>query len=245
MRRRFFVDEFREGRAQLAGDAAHHLGRVLRAEPGQQFELSNGAEVWLARVESVERDAVQFALVEQLIAREPTVRVTLLLSIVKFDRFEWCLEKATELAVRDFVPLAAARCDTGLVAAAAKRAQRWEKILFESAQQARLMRPPRLHKVEEPRVAFAGAGIHTRGLGTIPIILSERDGAPSMRARIEGKGASAAILAIGPEGGWTDQEQADARAAGYEDASLGSYNLRTETAVIAALANLNFALAQE
>ncbi len=244
MRRRFFVDGFEGSRARLEGESARHLGRALRAEPGQLYELSNGADVWLARIERVERGTVEFTLVEQLPSREPGLRVTLLLSIVKFDRFEWCLEKATELGVCDIVPLASARCENGLVDAAAKRAARWEKILFEAAQQARRLRPPRLHRAEPPRIAFAGAGIHTRGLGTLPIILSERESAPPLRTRVEGKGAAAAILAIGPEGGWTDQELDDARAAGYEEASLGMHILRTETAVIASLANLNFALAE-
>ena len=97
MRRRFFVDCFQNGHAALRGDAAHHLGRVLRAEPGQSYELSDGHSVWLARVESVGRDAVQFALLEPVAARKAHLAATLLLAIVKFDRFEWALEKATEL----------------------------------------------------------------------------------------------------------------------------------------------------
>ena len=66
MRRRFFVEEFEAGSATLRGEAAHHLGRVLRAETGQLYELSDGQCVWLARTESVGRDEVQFSLVEQL-----------------------------------------------------------------------------------------------------------------------------------------------------------------------------------
>src|SRR5574337_2008298 len=142
VRRRFFVEEFDVDRAVLRGDAAHHLGRVLRAQPGQLYELSDGEALWLARTERVGRDAVEFALVERLPAHAQRLRLTLLLSIVKFDRFEWSLEKATELGVGEIVPLAAARSEKALLGAAAKRAARWQKILLESAQQARRLCVP-------------------------------------------------------------------------------------------------------
>ncbi|MFZ0922040.1 MAG: RNA methyltransferase PUA domain-containing protein, partial [Candidatus Acidiferrales bacterium] len=94
MRRRFFVDKFDAGRAALRGEAAEHLGRVLRAEPGQLYELSDGAEVWLARVEKISSarngSAIEFALTEKIQAQDSPLRVKLLLSIVKFDRMEWC-----------------------------------------------------------------------------------------------------------------------------------------------------------
>src|SRR5712671_3742958 len=125
MRRRFFVEEFEAGSATLRGEAAHHLGRVLRAETGQLYELSDGHCVWLARTESVGRDEVQFSLVEPLAAPVSIVRTELLLAIVKFDRFEWALEKATELGVEEIGPLAAARSEKGLLTAADKRAERW------------------------------------------------------------------------------------------------------------------------
>jgi len=134
VRRRFFVESFSNGRATLSGAGAHHLGRVLRAEPGQSYELSDGRAVWLARVEQVGREAVEFSLVEPVAVREARLRAALLLAIVKFERFEWALEKATELGVETIVPLAAERSEKALVGAAAKRAERWTRILLESAQ---------------------------------------------------------------------------------------------------------------
>jgi len=109
MRRRFFVERFEGDGAVMSGEAAHHLGRVLRAEVGQIYELSDGQRVRLGRVERVGRDRVEFALLEEIPAYRPAVEVTLLLAIVKFDAMEWALEKATELGVRRIVPLAAAR----------------------------------------------------------------------------------------------------------------------------------------
>jgi 16S rRNA (uracil1498-N3)-methyltransferase len=239
LRRRFFVEQFDGAAAVLRGESAAHLARVLRAEPGQLYELSDGRTAWLASVVSAERDAVTFALIEPLPAIEPDLSVCLLLSIVKFDRFEWCLEKTAELGAGEIIPLAAARSDKPLIAAAPKRAARWEKILRESAQQARRLRPPTLGAVAKPAAAFAGAG------GEDKILLSERSGAPTLRATLEAiapAGRRSVVLAIGPEGGWTDGELEAARAAGFREGGLGAHILRTETAVIAALAMVNYAL---
>ena len=156
----------------LRDEAAHHLGKVLRTEPGQLYELSDGAAVWLGRVEKVTRDTVEFSLVERIAACESPLKTTLLLSIVKFDRFEWCLEKATELGVAQIIPLAAARSEKALVAAAAKRAERWRRILLESAQQSRRLPTGRWWRC----FATAAHSWHRAGLpGSWPA----RVGAPS------------------------------------------------------------------
>ncbi len=163
VRRRFFIEQFGDTTATLRGDAAEHLGRVLRAEPGQLYELSDGERVWLARVESIGmlkrgENRVEFSLVEPVAVRESKVGVDLLIALVKFDRFEWCLEKATELGVRNILPVAAARSEKGLVAAAEKRRERWEKILVESAQQSRRVSAPGLEPIVSAEKAFAAAG---------------------------------------------------------------------------------------
>jgi 16S rRNA (uracil1498-N3)-methyltransferase len=236
MRRRFFVEQFNGDAATLLGEAAHHLGRVLRAEPGQVYELSDGRTLWLARVESVRRDAVEFALVEQLPVWGPRVEITLLLSVVKFDRFEWALEKATESGVSRIIPLAARRSEKALLAAAPKRAERWQKIILESAQQARRLKPPALAPL-----ATAEAALRSVADG-MKIILSERPDAPSLKKVLEGKRESSAAVAIGPEGGWVVEEFVAAREAGFAEASLGRLILRTETAVVAALTAINYEL---
>jgi 16S rRNA (uracil1498-N3)-methyltransferase len=243
VRRRFFVEQFNGTAAVMEGDAAHHLGHVLRAQAGQLYELSDGSAAWLARIESVARNRIEFALLEQLPAPQPAADITLLLSIVKFDAFEWALEKATELGVTKIIPLAAARSEKGLLAAAAKRSQRWQKILIESSQQSRRLRLPQLGDLGQPAQAFAAQTAEFR------LMLSERGDAPSLR-NILGhsnpvKAPARAALAIGPEGGWTDDELGAALANGFQEASLGQLILRTETAVIAALATLNYALSPQ
>ncbi len=223
----------------MEGDAAHHLGRVLRAQTGQLYELSDGERVWLGRIENVGRDRVQFALVEELPAVHPGVEVTLLLAVVKFDAFEWALEKATELGVSTIVPLAAERSEKALLAAVKKRSERWQKILVEASQQSRRVRLPVLGDLVRPDSAFASDRVGLR------VVLSERATASPLRKVLQGQQATKAILAIGPEGGWTEAEFAAAQSGGFLEASLGRLILRTETAVIAALASLNYALAAE
>jgi 16S rRNA (uracil1498-N3)-methyltransferase len=253
VRRRFFTDNFEARTAILRGDTAEHLGRVLRAEPGQLYELSDGERVWLARIEKVALSKrsghqIEFILVEEIEQQQPALQIQLLMSIVKFDRLEWCLEKATELGVTEIVLLAAVRSDKALLAAAGKRRARWDKILLESAQQSRRLRPPVLrtgrevtrgagaHHTIPPKEAFAKAGAACK------LVLSERRDAKLMRDALSVYAEPTASLAIGPEGGWTDDELDVARAAGFAEVSLGQNILRTETAVLAALAILGFTL---
>ena len=247
MRRRFFVDRFEGESATLRDEPAEHLGRVLRAEPGQLYELSDGERVWLARVERVAvskrgPSRIDFALVEPIEAAEPSVHIELLISIVKFDRFEWCLEKATELGVDEIIPLAAARTDKALIAAAAKRSERWNRILTESAQQSRRLRPPILHAALPPDKAFAQSS------ASLKVFLSERRKAKSLRKLLDQDSlpVAQALLPVRfssvTDAGWTDDEIASSVSRGFSEASLGENILRTETAVIASLAVVRFAL---
>jgi 16S rRNA (uracil1498-N3)-methyltransferase len=236
VRRRFFVEQFTADTATMQGDAAHHLGNVLRAQPGQFYELSDGQRVRLGRVERVARDRVEFALLEEIPAHQPRVEVTLLLAIVKFDAFEWAIEKATELGVATIVPLVAARSEKAQLAPAAKRAARWRKLLSEASQQSRRVRVPVLQDAARPADALP------MQTAAIKVLLSERREAPPLRQLLTGATASSAALAIGPEGGWTEEEFALAQKSSFREASLGKLILRTETAVVAALASINYAL---
>jgi len=165
----------------MEGDAAHHLGRVLRAEPGQLYELSDGDRAFLGRIEKVTRERIDFALLEELPSYRPRLETVLLLSVVKFDAFEWALEKATELGVTTIVPLAAARCEKALLTAAPKRAERWKKILLEASQQSRRVRLPALARLTKSEEAFSSHN----DTEPLRIILSEHASAPSLRTILE------------------------------------------------------------
>jgi 16S rRNA (uracil1498-N3)-methyltransferase len=228
-RRRFFVDSVRDGRAEISGDDAHHLTRVLRVEPGQQYEITDTNRVWLATVETARKSLVQFTVVEELEAGPELPRVTLFLALIKFERFEWAVEKATELGVSGIVPVNASRSDRGLFEGAKKRVERWRRIAKEASEQSRRSRPP---EIADP-IPFAQA---IRDVSAHRVWLDENDRAhPLVRSFMLEPGDSTAFM-IGPEGGWADTERAAFGDFGWRAASLGPSVLRAETAVCAALA---------
>ncbi len=234
-RRRFFVDAVQSGRARIIGPDAHHLTRVLRMEPGQIFEISDNQNVYLAEVESARKDLVSFVVRERLELPEPAVRTTLLASLVRFERFEWIVEKATELGVEAIVPLESDRTEKGLRKAAEKRMVRWNRIAREASEQSRRARLPEIG----PAVGLAD-GIKIEA--DYRYLLDEAQGAPPMLSVLPASrrvGDRVALL-LGPEGGWTDRERALITSA-WCSVSLGQQILRAETAAIAALAIVNAA----
>src|SRR5579872_5212711 len=109
-RRRWIADSWDEHSAVLAGDHAAHLSRVLRARPGQQFEIVAGEQVRLGTITSVTDDRVAFSLGEAIDAAA-ALPICAVLAIFKFDRFEWAIEKLTELGVAEIRPVIAARTE--------------------------------------------------------------------------------------------------------------------------------------
>ncbi len=231
MRRRFFVDEVRNGLAQIEGEEARHLTRVLRVEPGQRYEISDNRNVYLAEIESARKENVVFRTLEKLAPPPPTARFLLYCSLVKFDRFEWIVEKATELGVTTIVPVEATRSERGLERAAGKRLERWRRIVLEASQQSRRARLP---EIAEP-VPLAEALLST---ATHRYALDESGDAATLLGALPAARSAEDAVAIltGPEGGWTEAERSAFRSAGWTPVSLGPLILRAETAVIAALA---------
>ena len=135
-RRRWIADTWDEASAALHGDQAQHLSRVLRAQPGMEFDVIAGGRAWLARIASIDRDSVRFTLLREL-ETAPALPVTLLLSIFKFDRMEWAIEKAVELGLSRIVPVLAERTEKHLAQAAGKRVERWRRLGLEAAKQSR------------------------------------------------------------------------------------------------------------
>jgi 16S rRNA (uracil1498-N3)-methyltransferase len=229
-RRRFFVKEVAQGRAEVAGDQAHHLARVLRVESGQLYEISDNQQVYLAAVEAVRKDLVSFAIVERIETAAPAVHATLFASLVKFDRFEWMLEKATELGVDRIVPVQAERSEKGLLAAARNRLERWQRVVREASEQSRRDYLP---QVSEP-IPFADA----LAMAADYRYVLEEAGARSLLSLLPPSRAPAdrVALFVGPEGGWTDRDRQAFQSSGWTPASLGRDILRAETAAIAAIA---------
>lgn len=236
MRRRFFVDQVRNGHAEISGQDARHLTRVLRVEAGQRFEISDNCNVYLAEIETARKERVIFRTIEKLAAGETPLRVILCAALVKFDHFEWMIEKATELGAARIVPFIALRTEKGLDRAAHKRLERWRRIVMEASQQSRRAHLPEVCEPVKLAEALAISATHRYAL-------DENPAAPPLAAALppqRNPGDSVALL-IGPEGGWTPEEREEFTAAGWRPASLGPLILRAETAAAAALAVIHSA----
>ena len=234
-RRRFFVDTIREGIAELHGEDARHLARVLRAAPGQQYEISDGRTVWLAEIAAARADRVVFRVLEPAEAIALPIEITLCASLIQFAHFEWMIEKATELGVARILPVEAARTEKGLFEASRKRTERWVRIARESSQQCRRVSAPEIL----PAVRFDRA---LSIAAPLRYFLEEGAAPPLLRCLPSERQADAHIvLLVGPEGGWTDTERQLAASAGWQAVSLSPLVLRAETACAAALAVLTAA----
>ena len=231
-RRRWIADEFTDERAVLTGAHAAHLARTLRARVGQEFEVACGDRVRSATVTSVTVDRVEFALGEA-VSSHNVVPVTLLLAVFKFDRMEWAIEKCTELNVTGMVPVIARRSGKHLAVAAEKRVERWRRIAREAAEQSRRIAPPEIAAPARLKDALGRVGSG----GALNIVLSETERELPLRYALDAKPDAASLaLAIGPEGGWTQEELQMFAEAQWIAASLGDTILRAETAAIAAVA---------
>jgi 16S rRNA (uracil1498-N3)-methyltransferase len=230
-RRRWIADEINGNAAALVGDHAAHLARVLRAEIGQTFDIATGSEVRLGTITSISEDRVEFALGPAYeVSFAP--KITLALAIFKFDRMEWAIEKCTEIGVARIIPVIARRSDAHLAAAAAKRHERWQRIVRQASEQSRRPAPP---EVERP-VKLKDLGGSVPGSAALTrVVLAESEENHRLGEILQSR-PSEVGLAVGPEGGWADDELAWFSEAGWVAASLGDTILRAETAAIVATA---------
>jgi 16S rRNA (uracil1498-N3)-methyltransferase len=225
-RRRWIADEHSGDTAALTGANAAHLARVLRARVGQEFDISLGDGVRRGTITSVGEERVEFALAEELPVAS-VAAISIYLAVFKFDRFEWAVEKCTELGVARIVPMIARRTEAHLAAAAGKRVERWRKIALEAAQQSRRLSPPEIADPVKLKTAVESAS-------GLRVVLAENEQQVMLVDLVTG--ADAVALAIGPEGGWTAEELKLFAGSGWKKASLGATILRAETAAITAVA---------
>jgi 16S rRNA (uracil1498-N3)-methyltransferase len=239
-RRRWIAERWDEATATVRGVNAEHLIRVLRAQPGMEADVVAGGRVFHSEIAAIDlrpdgKSEVRFNLVAEIKA-EPALPVTLVMSIYKFDRLEWALEKATEIGVAEIVPVIARRSEKHLAEAARRRVERWRRLVHEASQQSRRSDVPLLgdpvaldERIKSPSHA-------------VRIVLAEQERATSLRRVLEEAAAAAGgqmpatEIVVGPEGGWAPEEEALFDIHGYRPVSLGPRILRAETAAIAALA---------
>ncbi len=228
-RRRWIAEEWNGNTAALLGAQALHLARVLRGAPGMRCDVVAGARVWTAVIVRVTEERVEFLLESELPA-EAALPLTLLLAVFKFDRLEWAIEKATELGVSRIVPVIAQRTEKHLGQAATARVERWRRIAKEAAKQSRRADVPMVADPVLLREALAEPCAGSK------FLLAENERIVLLRDALLGADGSGITLAVGPEGGWTiEEEELFARNA-WQAVSLGPRILRAETAVVAGTA---------
>ena len=237
MRRRWIADTWsphtgHPTHASLTGEQAAHLARVLRAQPGQIYDVVANGFLHRAEIATVSDTEVMFLLHEELEA-DAALPIHLLLAVFKFDHFEWAIEKATELGVARITPILARRTEKHLALAAAKRVDRWRRIALESAKQSRRTDIPEIADPAPLAEALA------RETAPIRILLSETEQSLTLAAALNQQPATDNLqlsLAIGPEGGWTAEEMSLFTTHNWTHVTLGPRILRAETAAIAAIA---------
>lgn len=220
--RRVYVDVIEDAAAVARGGQAHHLARVARLRAGERVEVSDQTTAYRAVTESCTPTEVRFRVEDALPAQPEIARLSVALAIIKFARFEWAIEKLTELGVHAITPLIAARSDAKLVQSASKRTERWHRIALEAAQQARRIAAP---SVAAP-ISFADA---VQDSSSETKLLAEPGGPPAA----ESCSGQATTLLVGPEGGWTQEEALLADRSGFKPVGLGGNILRAETAAVA------------
>jgi 16S rRNA (uracil1498-N3)-methyltransferase len=233
-RRRFYAppSSFTETAVRLDADEARHLTRVLR--------LGSGARVFVFDGEGAEYECevarvAKHEVVLNLLLRldddvESPLRLTLAQALIKGDKFDWVIQKTTELGVTRIVPLVTDHSDIKRgEERAGQRIQRWRRISLEALKQCRRRR---LVEICEPAPFDEFCGSAACGAG---LIFSERDGESLAEVSARLQGANQLSLCVASEGGWSERELRNAMSCGFTPVSLGSRILRTETAAIAAV----------
>jgi 16S rRNA (uracil1498-N3)-methyltransferase len=239
-RRRFHLTSAPEGsRAYLSGDEAHHLVRVLRARIGESIELMDGSgKVWRGSIADINPSSVEVTNLSLLTSEQPPAkRVILIQSLCKADKFEWILQKTTELGVVDIFVLIAERSVVKLPKdKITNKLERWKKIITGAAKQSRRSTIPALHSPADC-TSFCQTF-----QADLKLVLSENEKEAGLKNLLRRAHWSSVAFCVGPEGGWTNHEEEVFALHGFMPVSLGPGILRTETAAIATMAILNYEL---
>ena len=221
----------------LEADEARHLREVLRLKPGDEVYVFDGAgKEFHCTIDSSRRDVAHLRVLEEVTAARPEspLQLTLAVALLKSDKFDLVVQKATELGVAGLVPVQTKLADIKLrdESDANKRLVRWRRIALEAAKQSgRALVPEVNAPVSFPDLISAQASKHYK------VIFSERDGLPLESLDRESDPHSMTAL-VGSEGGWADAELDEATTAGWKVITLGGRTLRAETAAITVTALL-------
>ncbi|MEW6130342.1 MAG: 16S rRNA (uracil(1498)-N(3))-methyltransferase [Acidobacteriota bacterium] len=243
-RRRFYAspDAINDRRITLSGDESHHLLRVLRLQAGDEVFVFDGCgqEYRCQFVEAKSKLAVVEIGEALTDVVESPLAITLAQALVKGEKFDLIVQKATELGVSRIVPLATARADMKLNAEQAnKRQDRWHRIALEALKQSGRRT---LVAIEKPSAIDKFIATHdSESQGEI-IFFNERGGALLDQTMSELINKDAVTVMIGPEGGWGDDEIDCFNQCGAKAVTLGRRILRSETAALVAVTLLQHRL---
>lgn len=227
MTERFFVESPIQGhRASLFGAEAHHLLHVMRVQVGQGVTLVDGSGAeFTATLENVERNQADLIIHHRnQVDRELPFHLTLGVALPKGQRQRWLVEKLVELGVNALVPLNTVRA---VASAETKTLQRLQRTVIEATKQCSRTRLMEITSATDVHDFFVTTPTDARRW------IAHPGGSQSSTLLAACESPSASYLAIGPEGGFTDQEVAAAAQAGWKMVHLGPRILRTETAAIA------------
>jgi 16S rRNA (uracil1498-N3)-methyltransferase len=231
---RYFLrpEQFQGQTVTIDGDDSHHLQRVMRAEVGDEVICSNGVDrEALVRITALDKGVVTGMAVHELkMEAEPEARVWIAQSLPKGDKMELVIQKGTEIGAARFLPFLSERTVVQYDAKKeAKRTERWQKIAKEAAEQAHRNRVPEIVPVLSWKQLLGQA----EQVDAAWICYEKEDGKQlrtAIREALDNGIKGTFLLAVGPEGGFTEQEIEQAEAAGLVSVSLGKRILRTETA---------------
>ena len=229
----------------LPDKLAHQVRDVLRLGSGEQLVLlDNSGDEVLAAVVKSNRAGVEVQVLERRSGKsESPVRIILCQGLLKSARFEWVLEKGTELGVAAFAPILCRRSMAGLEDTGPSRLQRWQRIIQEAAEQCGRSRLPELWPIRP--LMHALNDIPPGALALMPWEEEHGQTLHQTLASAPSPGNSqpiTVVLFIGPEGGLLAEEVTLAQRYGVQVVTLGSRILRAETAALAAVANLMYEL---
>jgi 16S rRNA (uracil1498-N3)-methyltransferase len=224
---RFFVPAelwHAEG-AEFPETEARHAGQVLRLAAGDRVEIFDGTgRAAQAELEQVGKRAVTARILREWRETRVQPEIHLVVALIKNERFDWLVQKATELGAASIRPVAAERSVVKIAAAdAEKRRGKWLSVAVEAAKQCGDVVLPEIFLVSGAREAFAAA---PEGLRGIPAL---HEGGRTLGEFLAGD-AGAVTFAIGPEGDWTEGEMRAAGDCGFVPVDLGKHVLRSETA---------------
>jgi 16S rRNA (uracil1498-N3)-methyltransferase len=226
----------------LSDDTAHQIRAVLRMRPGDEIDvLDNSGQVYRVKLTAVHRNEVTGQIItRQLADTEPVVDLTLYQGTLKAQKFEWILQKGTELGVSRFVPTVCQRSVVQNQKVLLKKRTRWQAIIREAAEQSRRGRLPSL----SAPMQFSEALTEST---TLPLTLLpwEEAGQGSLDTALSQVGPVSKLgIFIGPEGGFSPDEVALARQLDARVISLGPRIMRAETAGLALCAAIFYALGE-